>query len=226
MKEFFDRPDRFQCQWSLLCSLIGCLNTLCSSERANVKRFVRKLPLWRRVRKVLLLGEDLLIFSLTLVGYVPIHVFRLGVYRLSGIKIGRDSSFHWRARFFRPWKLRIGNNTVIGNDAMLDARSGIEIGDNVSLSMGVWIWTLQHDPQSPTYEAYGGPVRIEDYAWISTRVTILPGITIGKGAVVAAGGVVTKDVEPYTIVGGVPAKKIGERTKDLRYKLKFHKTFQ
>lgn len=170
--------------------------------------------------------EDFWIFILTIVGYIPIHVFRLGVYRLSGMRIGRDTSFHWRARFFKPWKLSIGKNTIIGNDAMFDARNGITIGTNVSLSMGVWIWTMEHDPQDPYYGAKGGPVVIEDYAWISCRVVILPGVTIGKGAVVAAGAVVTKDVPEYSIVGGVPAKVIGERTRDLRYTLKFHKAFQ
>jgi len=65
----------------------------------------------------------------------------------------------------------------------------------------------------------GAPVIIEDYAWVSSRTTLLPGVTIGKGAVVAAGAVVTKSVEPYTVVGGVPAKKIGERSKELNYKL-------
>lgn len=178
------------------------------------------------MKKLLNWLEDLVIFLLTVVGYIPIHSFRLAIYRLSGIRIGKDSSVHWRTRFFRPWKLKIGNNTIIGNDAMFDARKGIEIGNNVNLSMGVCIWTLEHDPQDPMFLAVGGPVRIEDYAWISCRVVVLPGVTIGKGAVVAAGAVVTKDVEPYTIVGGVPAKKIGMRTTDLRYKLKFHKAFQ
>lgn len=170
--------------------------------------------------------ENFLIFSLTLVGYVPVHQFRKLIYRICGIKIGRQTGFHWRARFFHPWNLRIGKNSIIGNDAMLDARKGIIIGNNVSLSMGVWIWTMEHDPQDSYYGVKGGAVTIEDYAWISCRVVILPGVTIGKGAVVAAGAVVTKDVAPYTIVGGVPAKKIGTRTKDLRYQLRFHKAFQ
>lgn len=172
------------------------------------------------------LAENLLIFLLTIVGYVPIHQLRKLIYRLSGIKIGSQTSFHWRARFYRPWNLRVGKNSIIGNDAMLDARNGITIGDNVSLSMGVWIWTMEHDPQDPYYRAKGGPVVIEDYAWVSCRAVILPNITIGKGAVVAAGAVVTKDVPPYAIVGGVPAKIIGTRTKDLRYTLNFHKAFQ
>ena len=171
-------------------------------------------------------AENFLIFILTLVGYIPVHQLRKLIYRLSGIRIGRQTGFHWRTRFYRPWNLIVGNNSIIGNDAMLDARNGITIGDNVSLSMGVWIWTMEHDPQDPHYKAKGGPVVIEDYAWVSCRVVILPNITIGKGAVVAAGAVVTKDVPPYAIVGGVPAKIIGERTKDLRYTLNFHKAFQ
>lgn len=133
---------------------------------------------------------------------------------------------HWRTRYYAPWKLSIGKNSIIGNDAMLDARNGITIGNNVSLSMGVWIWTMEHDPQDPYFGAKGGSVVIGDYAWISCRVVILPGVTIGKGAVVAAGAVVTKDVAPFTIVGGVPARTLGKRTKDLRYTLRFHKAFQ
>ncbi len=177
-------------------------------------------------RRIYYTGEGLLIFILTVVGYVPFHAFRLAMYRMAGVRIGQRSSFHWRARFFSPWNLRIGRNTIIGNDSMLDARNGITIGDNVSLSMGVWIWTMEHDPQDPWYGVKGGPVVIEDYAWISCRAVILPGVTIGKGAVVAAGAVVTRDVPPYTIVGGTPAKVIGERNRDLRYALDFHMAFQ
>jgi acetyltransferase-like isoleucine patch superfamily enzyme len=92
--------------------------------------------------------------------------------------------------------------------------------------MGVWIWTLEHDPQDPNYAAVGGAVIIEDFVWISCRAIILPGVTVGEGAVVAAGAVVTKDVEPFSIVGGVPAKVIGVRNRNLTYKLNFHKSFQ
>lgn len=177
----------------------------------------------RRLRNLV---WDLQLYFLTLVGYVPIHQFRKLCYRMAGVRIGRGVGFHWRARFYEPWKLRVGAHTIIGNDAMLDARRGIVIGDNVSLSMGVWIWTLEHDPQSSDYAAKGGSVLIEDRAWISCRVVILPGVTIGEGAVVAAGAVVTRDVPPYAIVGGVPARIIGQRRRDLNYTLGFHKAFQ
>jgi len=187
-----------------------------------MKSFIGKKYFRATLRTV----NDFILFILTMVGYVPIHQVRLLVYRLAGVKIGRQTSFHWRARFYAPNKLKIGRNSIIGNDVMLDARKGIVIGDNVSFSMGVWVWTMQHDPQDPFYKGAGGEVMIEDYAWISCRVVILPGVTIGKGAVVAAGAVVTKNVPAYAIVGGVPAKIIGERTKDLQYKLNFHKAFQ
>lgn len=176
--------------------------------------------------KVYYFLEGLLIFVLTAAGWIPVHAFRLALYRMAGVKIGRQSSFHWRTRFFSPWKLDIGHNSIVGNDAMLDARNGISIGNNVSLAMGVWIWTMEHDPQDPCYGVTGGPVIIEDYAWISCRAVILPGVTVGKGAVVAAGAVVTRDVPPYAIVGGVPARVIGERNRDLRYTLNFHMAFQ
>ncbi|MFC6639871.1 acyltransferase [Sulfitobacter sediminilitoris] len=67
---------------------------------------------------------------------------------------------------------------------------------------------------------------MEDYAWISCRVTILPNVRIGRGAVVAAGAVVTKDVPQFAIVAGVPAVVIGERERNLKYQLDFHKPFQ
>ncbi|NJK52359.1 MAG: hypothetical protein HC936_05170 [Leptolyngbyaceae cyanobacterium SU_3_3] len=82
-----------------------------------------------------------------------------------------------------------------------------------------WIWTAQHDLNDSGFAGVSAPVVIEDYAWISSRATILPGVTIGRGAVVAAGAVVTKSVAPFEIVGGVPAKKIGERNRDLDYQL-------
>ncbi|MFC2036381.1 acyltransferase [Chloroflexota bacterium] len=172
-------------------------------------------------------GYGLMLYLATLTGYVPWHAFRLFVYRrLLGVRIGHHTTFGWRARFFYPSGIAVGNHCAIGNDGFFDGRRRIIIGNDVVLSMGVWIWTWQHDPQSPTFECKGGPVIIEDYAWISSRVTILPNVTIGTGAVVASNALVSKDVAPYTIVGGVPAKVIGVRTRELLYHLDGHLSFQ
>lgn len=78
---------------------------------------------------------------------------------------------------------------------------------------------MQHKVEAPDFGCESAPVIIEDYAWVSCRTVVLPGVRIGKGAVVAAGAVVTKNVEPYAIVAGVPAKPIGARPRDLRYQL-------
>jgi acetyltransferase-like isoleucine patch superfamily enzyme len=118
-----------------------------------------------------------------------------------------------------PWKIKIGNSTSIGHNSVLDGRGGLTIGDNVNFSSEVMVWTKQHDPQDSEFIIISKPVVIEDYAWVSCRAIILPGIIIGKGAVVAAGAVVTKDVKPYTIVGGVPAREIGKRNENLVYKV-------
>lgn len=200
------------------------LKTKYKKKLDNSTPFVQFLL--RQGWKTMSWAYGLMLYVATLTGYVPWHAFRKFVYCRMGIRIGHHTAFGWRARFFYPAGIQIGNHCVIGNDGFFDGRQGITIGNDVVLSMGVWIWTLQHDPQSPTFESTGGPVVIEDYAWVSSRVTILPNVRIGKGAIVAANALVTKDVAPHTIVGGVPAKVIGERTKDLRYHLDSRMSFQ
>ena len=153
---------------------------------------------------------------LGLVSYIPLRFVRNSILRMLGMKIDKAilyGMFHIR----KPSKININEGTVIGHSVTLDGRNGITIGKNVNFSSEVMIWTMQHDYNDPDFGASGGPVVIHDYVWISARVIVLPNVTIGKGAVVAAGAVVTKNVEAYTIVGGIPATKIGERNKNLHY---------
>lgn len=119
-----------------------------------------------------------------------------------------------------PYNLKIGKGTIIGDKSILDARNGIEIGENVNFSSNVNIQTEQHDHRDPYFDCNSGAtfkVTIGNTFWFGPNVNILPKITIGEVAVVAAGSVVTKDVESFTIVAGLPAKKIGERNRDLKY---------
>ena len=194
---------------------------------------------------------DFWVYVSTLTGFIPSHIIRNFLYRsLFGVRLGRDSSIHWRAQFNNPAGVTIGHNTIIGNDAFLDGRFKREqgknegkaaaylrqltgkgkrpltIGNNVSIAGEVRIYTMEHDIDSATFAEIGAPVTIEDYVVVGTRVTILPGVTIGEGAVVASGAVVTRDVPPYTVVGGVPAKFIRDRSRDLTYTLKFARLFQ
>jgi maltose O-acetyltransferase len=120
----------------------------------------------------------------------------------------------------------MGKNSVINADCSLDCRGGISIGDNVSISKAVNIITADHDLNSPQFEGRQKPVIIEDYVWIGTRAMILPGCTIGKGAVVAAGAVVTKNVPAFSVIAGVPARIIKSRITDLDYTLYYRRLFQ
>lgn len=178
----------------------------------------------KRVKSYLI---DFELMLLRWVGYIPFHNVRKFFYRLAGIKIGRGSTIHMWANFFEPRNIQIGEDTIIGDHAFLDGRDKLIIGNHVDIASSVLIYNSEHDIESPDFRAITEPVFIKDYVFIGPRAIILPGVTIGKGAVVAAGAVVTKDIPDFWIVGGVPAKKIGERkNRNLKYRLGRARLFQ
>lgn len=140
------------------------------------------------------------------------------------IQLGKESSVHMGC-FFSGHLVKIGSNTVINRGCYLDGRVGVTIGNNVSISPCVHVLSLDHNPNSPTFDLISKPTIIDDYVWIGIRAVILPGIHLPKGCVVGAGAVVTKNPAPYDIVAGVPAKKIGIRNKDLKYTLRYFPYF-
>lgn len=170
-----------------------------------------------RMRTVLL---EIIVFKLHCVGYVPSHHFRRFFYRLFGMKIGSGSAIHMHLKLYNPFNIVIGEDSIIGEDAVLDGRDKLTIGNHVDIASEVMIYNAEHNILDPNFKAIKAQVSIEDHVFIGPRAIVLPGVTIKKGAVVGAGAVVTKDVESFKIVGGVPAKEIGERNiKDLNYKL-------
>ncbi len=106
-----------------------------------------------------------------------------------------------------PSSINLGKNIFINNNLKCVARGGITIEDGVMIAPGVTILTVNHDLKDHCV-LIPIPVTIKKNAWIGANVTICPGVEIGEGAVIGAGAVVTKDVEPYTVVAGVPAKFI------------------
>lgn len=170
---------------------------------------------------------DFELMVLRWVSCIPSHLFRKSFYQLSGMEIGKGSVVHMWANFFDPSGISIGEDTIVGDHAFLDGRAPLLIGSHTDIASSVMIYNSEHDLEKENFEARVEPVQIGDYVFVGPRAIILPGVKVGKGAVVAAGAVVTKDVPDFVIVGGVPAKLIGERkNKDLHYKLGRARLFQ
>lgn len=163
----------------------------------------------RRIETILLEMEVMILHS---TGNVPSHYIRRFFYRMAGIRIGRGSTIHTQATFYNPSNIQIGEDSIIGEGVVLDGREKLSIGNHVAIASEVMIYNAEHDVQHEDFHAVMEPIVIEDYVFIGPRAIILPGVTVKKGAIVAAGAVVTKDVESFDIVGGVPAKPIGKRT--------------
>lgn len=161
--------------------------------------------------------RGLLAYFLKILSHFPSHHIRNFFLRFLGVKLEKKAVIYSGFLIRSPKRIKIGKGTVVGYNCELDGRKGLTIGENVNISSDVKFYTLQHDYNSPSFEAVGAPVVIKDYAWISVRAIVLPGVTVGKGAVVAGGAVVTKDVPDFAIVGGIPAKIIGQRKKEMNY---------
>lgn len=143
---------------------------------------------------------------------------RMFFLKVAGAKIGARTIIDREWFVNMPQKLKIGNNCHINKNCILDSRGGLTIGNNVSISYNVTLCSAGHDMQSPTFDYISSPITIADYVWIGLNASVLKGCSVGEGAVIAAGSVVTKDCEPWGIYAGVPAKKIGVRQcKDVQY---------
>ena len=139
--------------------------------------------------------------------------------KMFGISLGGGKTcLHRHCKFFHVGKIKVGKNSDVNFGCYLDNRRGIYIGDNVGIAHNTKIYTLGHDLDDPKFATKGAPVHIKDNVFIFSNAMIMPGVTIGEGAIVLAGSVVTRDVEAWTIVGGNPAKIIRVRKRDIDYK--------
>ena len=174
------------------------------------------------MNKKVILGSILSFIYRSVIGYVPSLFIRIIFLQIYLGSMGKDSSVQMGCKFLNGRKIYLGDRNIINFGCLLDGRRyTIKTGNDVSIGPEATILTLGHDPQSPTFADRGGDVIIGDRVWIAYRAIILPGIEIGEGAVVGAGSVVTKNVEPYTIVAGNPAKVIAQRNPDLTYQIKY-----
>ena len=158
---------------------------------------------------------------------IPSQTFRNWGLRKIGVKMSKNVKFYSGFTVRNPTGLTIEDGVSVGPKVLLDARCGLTIHKNAVIAYDAIIWSLNHDYNDVHFCGKGAPVEIGAYAWVCSRAIILPGISVGEGAIVASGAVVTKNVDPYTIVGGVPAKIIGKREKnDFEYGYNKETNFQ
>lgn len=145
--------------------------------------------------------------------HLPSQTVRNLGLRMMGVKMSKNVKFYSGFSVRNPKGLVIEDGVNIGPKVLLDARCGLTIRKSAVIAYDAIIWTLNHDYNDVNFCGKGAPVEIGAYAWVCSRSIILPGIKVGEGAVIASGAVVTKDVESWTIVAGIPAKPISKREK-------------
>jgi len=174
-----------------------------------------------------ILSEFRLYICNHLIANIPSHTIRLWYYRnVMNFKIGKGCTIFMNCKFDCAGCLTMGVNSVINANCRLDSRGGLEIGSNVSISEDVIFLTADHNEDLIGVSGREKKIVIKDYVWIGTRAMVLPGVTVEKGATVAAGSVVTRNVDYLNIVAGVPAKKINVRPENFNYTANYKRLFQ
>lgn len=182
----------------------------------------RSLSAFRRLaRRLGVRRQPLELFHNRVLTHVPINDLRVAYLRLIGMRAGSHTYLFAGSEVLSPQSVEIAGNCHIGRFCQIDGRGGIRIGKNVVIASHTLLITADHDPQSEDFGGRLGAIVLEDRVWLGSRVTVLKGVTIGEGAVVAAGSVVHRDVPPWTIVSGVPAQKIGDRSKQQTYRIDY-----
>jgi putative colanic acid biosynthesis acetyltransferase WcaF len=144
-------------------------------------------------------------------GWLPLSGVKRRILCLFGARVGRGVVIKPHVRIKYPWRLEIGDHCWIGQGVWIDNIDNVRIGSHVCVSQYAYLCTGSHDPARVAFDLIHKPIAVENGAWLAARCTILPGVTIGANAIVAGGSVVTRDVEPATVVAGVPARKLCDR---------------
>ena len=140
---------------------------------------------------------------------------------MCGMKVGKNARIMMKVVVTHPWKISIGNNSVINEYCYLDGRGGLSIGNNVNIALYSMMITGTHDYASNTFTYYTEPIRIEDDVWIAARSIVLNGCVLHRGALLSAGAVLSPgtEIKSNMIFGGVPAKEIKPRDVELPLKI-------
>ncbi|MTJ50336.1 WcaF family extracellular polysaccharide biosynthesis acetyltransferase [Dolichospermum sp. UHCC 0259] len=144
--------------------------------------------------------------------WLPISSIKVSILRLFGANIGKGVNIKPGVKIKFPWRLTLGDYAWIGEDVWIDNIAPVVIENHVCLSQGVYLCTGNHDWNDPNFNLIPAPIHIQEGSWVAAKSVVGPGVTIGRGAVLALGSVTSRSLEANTIYAGNPAKPIKKRT--------------
>lgn len=177
----------------------------------DLKNYKNRHSLGSKIARALWDAVYVLAFRWTPEHFSVFNSWRIFLLRCFGARIGRDCVVKSSCEIWQPWNLTIGDYVALGEHVVCYTVDQITIGNQSTVSRDAFLCCAGHDVSSPIMELTTAPIAIGSNVWIAARAIIMPGRNVGDGAVVAAGAVVVENVEPWTVVGGNPAKPISKR---------------
>jgi putative colanic acid biosynthesis acetyltransferase WcaF len=141
----------------------------------------------------------------------PMHAWRAMLLRLFGAKLGAKCHFYAKAKVWAPWNLICEDRVSVADDAELYNPSPLTLDSHAIVSQGAYVCGATHLYNDPAFPLVSYPMRLGAYSWVCARAVVSPGVNLGTGAILALSSVATKDLEPFGIYAGVPARKVKER---------------
>jgi putative colanic acid biosynthesis acetyltransferase WcaF len=141
----------------------------------------------------------------------PAHAWRAWLLRCFGAQLGPHCHIYAGARIWAPWNLRCADVVAIADGAEIYNEALISIGSHATISQQAYLCSASHDAHDPAFPLIAAPITIGARAWICARATVMPGVTVGEGAVLALGAVATHNLDAWSVYGGLPARKLSER---------------
>lgn len=142
----------------------------------------------------------------------PLHKWRVFLLSIFGAKLGRGCCIYPTAKIWAPWNLSCGDSVAVGDGANIYNPARVTLDSHCIISEGAFLCAATHDPNDFNFRLYSKPIFVGSYAWVGARSNILPGVTVGQGAVLGLGSTATKDLQPWCIYVGSPARMISRRT--------------
>jgi putative colanic acid biosynthesis acetyltransferase WcaF len=161
------------------------------------------------MREFLWLLASLILFRLCPISLSPL---KRAVLRVFGARVGRDVTIKPQVKITFPWKLEIGDHVWLGEECWLLNLERIAIGSHVCISQRAFLCTGSHNYKSPKFDLIVKPIQVGEGVWLGAECWVGPGVTAGNHAVLTAGSVATKDLEPFGIYRGNPAELVRKRS--------------